>query len=222
MRVASGDSDTGGGRRGQDTAGGSIRANLGGTSYTKAPAHSLIKFNAAYFRSDEFAQFQADIRTWAEAHNVKVVSFQRAMGLWQNDAANPIELEPSASVEVAGREADIIALAKQIGSSYKQYGMLVIIPDAKAHQVVYSIADIGQDEIGRAIAAMEMLEVNGGRYVDGRVEIADAHGRWQSRIPALAARLGKSLGRTRAKIILLEGDEPGKAEGKDYEWSNPR
>lgn len=199
-----------------------IRASVGGTSYTKAPAHSLIGFNAAYFTSAEFQQFQADIRAWAAALGIEVVSFQRAMGVWQNDPASPVELEPSASVEVIGSEADIVALAKQIGSNYKQHAMLIVAPDPNARQFLYNITDIGQGEVGRAIAAMEILEVNGGRYVDGRMEIADSEGRWRERITALAARLGKRLERTRAKIILLEGGEPGKAEDKDYVWKGPR
>lgn len=209
-------------KRGRHPKGQSIHANLGGTAYTEAPAYSLIEFNVAYFHSGEFQQFQADIQAEAAQRGVRVVAFHEAMGIWQNDPASAVELEPSASVELVGHEDDVVALAKAIGSRYKQFAMLLIIPDPNAHQSLYSIEAITQDEIGAAIATMRTLEVNGGRYVNENLEIADKNNRWRDSVIALARRLHKPVTQIRAKIILLEGDEPGKAEGKDYEWIGPR
>lgn len=201
---------------------GSVRANVGGTSYIASPAHSLIEFNAGYFSGQEFAHYQADVYTLAEKHSVEVISFQSAIGIWQEQSNLPVELEPSASIELIGREDGVVALAKELGSRYKQYAMLVIVPDEQARQTVYTIHNLQPSEIRSALTAMEVLHITAGRFIGERLEIADQDSTLRGRIVALATVLGRGFGEVSARIRLLEGDEPGKAQGKDYEWIGPR
>lgn len=198
-----------------------LRANIGATSYTKPPATELNQFDANYFESEEFQGFRAYIEAGGEeSRDVQTRSFTPAMGVWQNDAESPVEYEPSASIWIEGSEEDVTQLAKEAGGKYKQRGMMIVIPDAHGPQRLYTI-DIKDEELVEAIATMRAFDINGGRYVEGRLEIADATGDWQLGIAHTARRLGKPLTAQRARITFLSGGLPEEGE-VDYYWTGPR
>ncbi len=193
-----------------------VTASLGGTSYNAEPAYTVAQFNTAYFQSGEYQGFERDIAAGCEARGVQVEQMARVMGIWEG------QLEPAIAATLHGVEKDILDVARQLGARYKQYGMLIVVPDPTARQYSYTIKDIAPAEVTDCIAAMKAFGVDGGRYVNGRIEVADKDNIWRVGVEAVAQELGKPLERIRARITLLEGDEPGKAEGKDYKWVGPR
>ncbi len=184
--------------------------------FTGPPAYTVVEFNAAFFTTEQYKAFERDLLAECNARGIEVEQLEQVLGIWEG------ELEPALAAQLRGGEEDIVAVAKQLGAKYKQYGMLIVIPDQRATQCSYTITDITQEEAEDAILAMQQYGVQGGRYVDGRLEIADVDGAWATSILKLAAALGKPLAKVRARIRLLSGDAPGKAEGKDYEWTAER
>jgi hypothetical protein len=212
--MADGDQAKGGRRRRKNK--GQVAASLGGTTFTGQPARTVVEFNATYFQSSEYQSFEADLRRECQARGITVQDIEQVMGIWQG------ELEPAVVVQLRGDEENIVAIAVQLGAKYKQYAMLIVIPDRQAMQYSYTIKDITQEEAEDAILAMQHYGVQGGRYVDGRLEIADVDGSLATSILKLADALRKPLTKVRARVRLLSGDAPGKAEGKDYEWTSER
>ncbi len=193
-----------------------ISPSLGGTPFTGQPAYTMLDFNVVFFTTEEYQIFERDLLAVCVAYELVVEQIERVMGIWEG------ELEPAVAVQLHGKEEDIVAVAIRLGAKYKQYGMLIVIPDQRAAQYSYTIIGISEEDAEDAILAMQHYGVQGGRYAAGRLEIADVDGSWATSILKLAAALRKPLTKVRARVRLLSGDAPGKAEGKDYEWTSER
>lgn len=177
-----------------------IRANFGVTPYQKQLEGELnAESLAGYYDTPRYHEFATSIQYEAAGLGVQVLSVTHVTGIWLG------EVEPADSVEVEGQKPAVYSLAEQLRLTYSQDAVMVITPDPDAEGRVYTLADIPDVEF--AIVLLHSFGIDGGRFVEGRLEIADSTGTMAGRLQLLAETFNLKLGVIAASIEFVSREE---------------
>ncbi len=173
--------------------------NLGATPH-RGPSKSEAEI-AAYYGTARYAEFERAVRDAAAARDLELESVERVVGMWKGD------LEPAASVWLRGDRDAATAMAGELCARYEQEAVLVFTRDEAGDDLLLILP--GVRDPSHAKELLSRLGVDGGRFVDGALEIADETGAMIDAVQALARELGHEAEYAWGSITWVRGDREG-------------
>lgn len=142
-----------------------VTALIGATPFRPESADLLaMSSRDSYYDTDEWQEWSDRIRVIADAEGVTIEEGNPASdGLWLGDT------EPSGAYQVTGTPEAIERWAAHVAGVYDQDAVMVLHPEGPDRLHTITAAD-GID-VNTALDALKDAGIDGGRVVDGRLEI---------------------------------------------------
>lgn len=145
-----------------------VVAYIGATPFRPESADLLdLRASDAYYDSDEWIEYDDEIRLAADRHNLVVVEESRGDGLWLEDQ------EPAGAYRVySTNNDDIRSWAAGIAGRYDQDAVMVAFTDPDGADDLLTFGDLdGGVSTTLALEALRQAGVPGGRVMDGRLQV---------------------------------------------------
>jgi len=199
MSAAGGNGESAAGDESTDRS----EVSLGITPFRGRTAARLAELTF-YYDTSRYKGFERDLRRTAHRLGIEVIAISRAAGIWHG------QLEPAAAVQLVGDEAACHELGALLGAKYHQDAVMIFTPTADGDDFYYTIGGIAAEDADAAITTLVEYGIEGGRYVDGNLEIGDADGSLARTAIALSQTLDRQLITTTGRLRFLQ-------KGLDYE-----
>lgn len=150
-----------------------------------------------YFESPRFKGFAKRVQREAAIADLDVTQLSPAIGLWRG------RWDPGVAVTLDGDSAAIRRLTRGLAAEYKQESVMHMRVDPRGPDFLYTLPSVPPSD--EAKAALTRHGFDGGRFVEGRLEVADLKGRKRTHATALARDLGVQLEYTRVRVEFDQG-----------------